>query len=73
MKEEFPYIMTPIERHENKVDVQGVLIVEEIDFTQKYKIGMFGYPGIYMGITHKTLEELKEENKDECLIIFHLS
>ncbi len=66
-----PYMMTPIERHSHKIDVSGVLSIEEMNFTQNYKIGMFGYPGIYMGLTNKSLDELKEE-KHSCLMIFPL-
>ncbi len=68
---DYPFILTPIERHERKINVLGVLSIEEIDFTKDYKIGMFGYPGIYMGLTDKSIEELKE-GKHNCLLIFPL-
>jgi hypothetical protein len=67
-----PFILTPIERHERKIDVLGVLSIEEINFSKDYKISTCGYPGIYMGITHKSLEELRENNEDGCLLIFPL-
>lgn len=71
--EKNPFVMTPIERHQEKVDVLGVLQIEEISFDHDfYEIGMGGYPGIYMGITSKSLEELREYFSDGCLLIFPL-
>ena len=69
---DYPFILTPVERHQRNIDVLGVLSIEEIDFSKDYQIPTCGYPGIYMGITHKSIEELKENNEDGCLLIFPL-
>ena len=68
-----PYIMTPVERHVSKVDVEGVLSISEINFDNPvYKIAMCEYPGIFMGLTRKTLDELREIYEGRCLLVFPL-
>lgn len=69
-----PYIMTPVERHMAHVDVEGVLSISEINFEKEYKIALCEYPGIFMGLTSKSLEQLRKDHADTtgCLLIFPL-
>lgn len=71
---EVPYIKTPVERHVAKVDVEGVLSITEINFEGQYKIARCEYPGIFMGLSSKSMEQLREKNADTdgCLLIFPL-
>ncbi len=73
--QQVPSIMTPVERHAAKVNVEGVLSITEILFDQTYhKISTWEYPGIFMSLTSKSLDEMREKYADGggCLLVFPL-
>lgn len=73
MKED-PFLYTPAERHQKRVEVEGVLSIEHIDFeTSYYEVSTGGFPGIYLSLTHKSLDELRKRAGEKgCLLIFPL-
>ncbi len=70
---ENPYIMTPVERHKAKIKANGTMSITYIDFNNPYEIASCEYPGIFMGLTNKTMDDMKEWFKDgACVLIFPL-
>lgn len=58
-------INTEYERYLNKIQINGIYSYQEMIFDSPYEIDDFGYPGLFLHLSHLTIEEIRVKYSNE--------